>query len=152
MFHHDLSIDLRLLETKLDRLFRIILIFNYNFPGSGVLPSPLKMAKKLNEEINVDHFMPVTCLAASSLIATYDAHVLENNFKFGVLYQKHGQTTEEELFANNETSPLFDEFLDMLGQRIKLKDHKGRCFDLQDCEMSKHFEIGFLTTFSKLFA
>ncbi|XP_049876492.1 rap1 GTPase-activating protein 1 isoform X2 [Pectinophora gossypiella] len=92
---------------------------------SSIMPSPLKMAKMLNEQVNVENFMAVMCLSASSLIATYDEHVLENTFKFGVLYQKFGQTTEEELFGNNETSPAFDEFLEMLGQRIKLKDHKG---------------------------
>ncbi|XP_028156562.1 rap1 GTPase-activating protein 1-like isoform X2 [Ostrinia furnacalis] len=92
---------------------------------SSIMPSPLKMAKMLNEQVNVDNFMAVMCLNASQLIAAYDEHVLVNSFKFGVLYQKHGQTTEEELFGNNETSPAFDEFLEMLGQRIKLKDHKG---------------------------
>ncbi|XP_061719350.1 rap1 GTPase-activating protein 1 isoform X3 [Cydia pomonella] len=92
---------------------------------SGALPSPLKMAKMLNDQVNVDNFMAVMCLNASSLISTYDEHVLVATFKFGVLYQKYGQTTEEELFGNNETSPAFDEFLEMLGQRIKLKDHKG---------------------------
>ncbi|XP_026495700.1 rap1 GTPase-activating protein 1 isoform X2 [Nymphalis io] len=94
-------------------------------PNSGIMPSPLRMAKMLNDQVNVENFMAVMCLNASSLIATYDEHVLVNTFKFGVLYQKYGQTTEEELFGNNETSPAFDEFLEMLGQRIKLKDHKG---------------------------
>lgn len=61
----------------------------------------------------------------SQLIATYDEHVLVTTFKFGVLYQQFGQTTEEELFCNNVTSPAFDDFLSLLGQRIQLKDHKG---------------------------
>ncbi|XP_045500814.1 rap1 GTPase-activating protein 1 isoform X2 [Colias croceus] len=91
----------------------------------GTMQSPLKMAKMLNEQINVNNFTPVMCLNASSLIAAYDEHVLVNTFKFGVLYQKYGQTTEEELFGNNETSPVFNEFLEMLGQKIQLRDHKG---------------------------
>nr|XP_032518645.1 rap1 GTPase-activating protein 1 isoform X3 [Danaus plexippus plexippus] len=94
-------------------------------PNTGKMPSPFRMAKMLNEQINVDNFMAVMCLNASSLIAAYDEHVLVNTFKFGVLYQKYGQTTEEELFGNNETSPAFDEFLEMLGQKIQLRDHKG---------------------------
>lgn len=96
------------------------------FSGSGIMPSPLKMAKMLNEQVNVDNFMAVMCMNMSSLISAYDEHVLVNSFKFGVLYQKYGQTTEEQLFGNNETSPVFDEFLEMLGQKIKLKDHKGK--------------------------
>lgn len=88
-------------------------------------PSPIKMARLLNEQINVDNFMPVMCPKSSNLIASYDEHVLVSNFKFGILYQKHGQTTEEELFGNTNSSVAFDEFLDVLGQRIRLKDHKG---------------------------
>lgn len=83
------------------------------------------MARLLNEQINVDHFAPVLCPKTSALIASYDEHVLVSNFKFGVLYQRYGQTTEEELFGNNGTSPAFEEFLDVLGEKIKLKDHKG---------------------------
>ncbi|KAH8271076.1 hypothetical protein KR018_006782 [Drosophila ironensis] len=88
-------------------------------------PSPAKMVRLLNEQIQVDNFMPVLCPKASQLISVYDEHVLVSHFKFGVLYQRYGQTTEEELFGNQQTSPAFDEFLDVLGQRIRLKDHKG---------------------------
>ncbi|XP_055592011.1 rap1 GTPase-activating protein 1-like isoform X1 [Uranotaenia lowii] len=91
----------------------------------GSNPSPIKMARLLNEQINVDNFMPVLCPKASSLIASYDEHVLVTNFKFGVLYQRYGQTTEEELFCNSDTTPALEEFLDLLGQRIRLRDHKG---------------------------
>ncbi|XP_035908713.1 rap1 GTPase-activating protein 1 isoform X1 [Anopheles stephensi] len=91
----------------------------------GSSPSPIKMARLLNEQINVDTVTPVVCPKASALIASYDEHVLVTNFKFGVLYQRFGQTTEEELFCNSETTPAFDEFLDVLGQRIRLRDHKG---------------------------
>lgn len=62
---------------------------------------------------------------SSQLIANYDEHVLVTTFKFGVLYQQFGQTTEEEIFCNSVTSPAFDDFLSLLGQRIQLKDHKG---------------------------
>ncbi|XP_043065300.1 rap1 GTPase-activating protein 1 isoform X2 [Drosophila ficusphila] len=88
-------------------------------------PSPAKMANLLNDQIQVENFMPVLCPKASQLISVYDEHVLVSHFKFGVLYQRYGQTTEEELFGNQQTSPAFDEFLDVLGQRIRLKDHKG---------------------------
>ncbi|XP_052854152.1 rap1 GTPase-activating protein 1 isoform X2 [Drosophila gunungcola] len=88
-------------------------------------PSPAKMAQTLNPSITVENFMPVLCPKASQLISVYDEHVLVSHFKFGVLYQRYGQTTEEELFGNQQTSPAFDEFLDVLGQRIRLKDHKG---------------------------
>lgn len=91
----------------------------------GNCPSPSKMARLLNEQLNVDNFTPVLCPKASQLIANYDEHVLVSEFKFGVLYQKYGQSTEEELFCNNNTSPALDQFLSLLGQRIQLKDHRG---------------------------
>ncbi|XP_068915200.1 rap1 GTPase-activating protein 1 isoform X1 [Tenebrio molitor] len=91
----------------------------------GETPNPARMAKLLNEQLNIENFVPVLHPKASQLIANYDEHVLVTNFKFGVLYQKYGQTTEEELFCNNTTSPAFDDFLALLGQRIQLKDHKG---------------------------
>ncbi|XP_037708579.1 rap1 GTPase-activating protein 1 isoform X3 [Drosophila subpulchrella] len=88
-------------------------------------PSPAKMAHTLNENITVENFMPILCPKASQMISVYDEHVLVSHFKFGVLYQRYGQTTEEELFGNQQTSPAFDEFLDILGERIRLKDHRG---------------------------
>uniref|UniRef100_A0A3B3Z4I6 Rap-GAP domain-containing protein n=1 Tax=Poecilia mexicana TaxID=48701 RepID=A0A3B3Z4I6_9TELE len=62
---------------------------------------------------------------ASRLIVTFDEHVISNNFKFGVIYQKFGQTSEEELFGNMEESPAFIEFLEFLGTKIELHDFKG---------------------------
>lgn len=35
------------------------------------------------------------------------------------------QTSEEELFGTTEESPAFTEFLDVLGQRVQLRDFKG---------------------------
>uniref|UniRef100_T1GA28 Rap-GAP domain-containing protein n=1 Tax=Megaselia scalaris TaxID=36166 RepID=T1GA28_MEGSC len=102
-------------------------------------PSPIKMARLLNDQISVDHFMPVLCPKVSQLIASYDEHVLVSNFKFGILHQRYGQTTEEELFSNNNSSPAFEEFLDCIGQRIKLKEHK----DTAVYEVFKEREVMF---------
>lgn len=88
-------------------------------------PTPLKMARVLNDQITTDQFLPVNFPRASEAIAQYDEHVLVPNFKFGVLHQLPGQTTEEELFGNSEMTPAFEEFLNTIGRRIKLKEHKG---------------------------
>ncbi|XP_039194631.1 rap1 GTPase-activating protein 1-like isoform X4 [Crotalus tigris] len=79
--------------------------------------------------------IPISCLTefpnavqmakASQLIVAFDEHVISNNFKFGVIYQKFGQTTEEEVFSNTEESLGFLEFLDLLGDRIQLQDFRG---------------------------
>ncbi|XP_066547636.1 rap1 GTPase-activating protein 1 isoform X10 [Amia ocellicauda] len=88
-------------------------------------PNVVQMAKLVCEEVNVDRFYPVLYPKASRLVVTFDEHVISNNFKFGVIYQKFGQTTEEELFGNNEESPAFVEFLELLGHKIDLHDFKG---------------------------
>ncbi|XP_074447624.1 rap1 GTPase-activating protein 1-like isoform X13 [Larus michahellis] len=79
--------------------------------------------------------IPISCLnefpnavqmaKASQLIVAFDEHVISNNFKFGVIYQKPGQTTEEEVFSNTEESLGFLEFLDFLGDKIQLQDFRG---------------------------
>ncbi|XP_078240882.1 rap1 GTPase-activating protein 1 isoform X4 [Pogona vitticeps] len=88
-------------------------------------PNAVQMAKLLCEEVNVDRFFPVLYPKASQLIAAFDEHVISNNFKFGVIYQKTGQTTEEEVFSNTEESLGFLEFLELLGDRIQLQDFRG---------------------------
>ncbi|XP_056131460.1 rap1 GTPase-activating protein 1 isoform X1 [Lampris incognitus] len=88
-------------------------------------PNVVQMAKLVCEDINVDRFYPVLYPKASQLIVTFDEHVISNNFKFGVIYQKFGQTSEEELFGNMEESPAFVEFLEFLGEKIELHDFKG---------------------------
>uniref|UniRef100_A0A8C1JYH5 RAP1 GTPase activating protein n=2 Tax=Cyprinus carpio TaxID=7962 RepID=A0A8C1JYH5_CYPCA len=88
-------------------------------------PNVVQMAKLVSEEVNVDRFYPVLYPKASRLIVTFDEHVISNNFKFGVIYQKFAQTSEEELFGNNEESPAFVEFLEFLGEKIELHDFKG---------------------------
>uniref|UniRef100_A0A674C730 RAP1 GTPase activating protein n=1 Tax=Salmo trutta TaxID=8032 RepID=A0A674C730_SALTR len=88
-------------------------------------PNVVQMAKLVFEEVNVDRFYPVLYPKASRLVVTFDEHVISNNFKFGVIYQKFGQTTEEELFGNSDESPAFVEFLEFLGDKIELHDFKG---------------------------
>lgn len=41
--------------------------------------------------------------------------------KIGILYCKAGQSTEEEMYNNEMAGPAFEEFLDLLGQRVRLK-------------------------------
>ncbi|XP_061936605.1 rap1 GTPase-activating protein 1 isoform X7 [Apis cerana] len=91
----------------------------------GPNPSPAKMVKAINESLNVSTLMPVVCSGAGTLIARYDEHALVSRFKFGVLHQRAGQVTEEQLFGNRQITPAFQEFLDLLGQKIDLRDHKG---------------------------
>ncbi len=37
------------------------------------------------------------------------------------MYCRAGQSTEEDMYNNESTGPVFDEFLDLLGERVRLK-------------------------------
>ncbi|KYN07546.1 PREDICTED: GTPase-activating Rap/Ran-GAP domain-like protein 3 isoform X1 [Cyphomyrmex costatus] len=43
------------------------------------------------------------------------------NFKFGVIYAREGQITDDEMLSNERGSPGFESFLEILGERIRLK-------------------------------
>nr|XP_048306144.1 signal-induced proliferation-associated 1-like protein 2 isoform X3 [Myodes glareolus] len=50
-----------------------------------------------------------------------DEQGLSFQHKIGILYCKAGQSTEEEMYNNETAGPAFEEFLDLLGQRVRLK-------------------------------
>ncbi|XP_078082550.1 GTPase-activating Rap/Ran-GAP domain-like protein 3 isoform X7 [Mustelus asterias] len=47
------------------------------------------------------------------------------NFKFGVLYAKDGQLTDDEMFSNETGSDSFQKFLNLMGETITLKGWIG---------------------------
>ncbi|XP_069001795.1 rap1 GTPase-activating protein 2-like isoform X2 [Embiotoca jacksoni] len=89
------------------------------------IPSVPELAKLLCDEAAGLRFSPVLYPKASQLIVSYDEHEVNNTFKFGVIYQRFGQVSEEELFRNNEETPAFSEFLQLLGDTVELQDFKG---------------------------
>ncbi|KAI7879201.1 uncharacterized protein EV154DRAFT_524673 [Mucor mucedo] len=54
-----------------------------------------------------------------------DENSLHTKIKFGVLLIKEGQTREEEWFSNGDDSEPFNEFLNIIGHRVELKDYTG---------------------------
>ncbi|XP_035846704.1 rap1 GTPase-activating protein 2-like isoform X4 [Sander lucioperca] len=89
------------------------------------IPSVPELAKLLCDEAAGLRFSPVLYPKASQLIVNYDEHEVNNTFKFGVIYQRFGQVSEEELFRNNVETPAFTEFLQQLGDTVELQDFKG---------------------------
>ena len=84
--------------------------------------------QRLNPELTLERLHPVNTPKGPELIVNYDEHVLVNHFKFGLIYQRIGQSTEEQLFGNRIQSEALEEFLEVIGQKIKLKEHKGSVF------------------------
>ncbi|CAG0899507.1 unnamed protein product [Cyprideis torosa] len=61
-------------------------------------------------------------------MAHEDRRFPENTVRYpgiGVIHQRFGQTSEEQLFSNSLPNPALEEFLDILGRRVRLKDHEG---------------------------
>ncbi|KAJ7996235.1 hypothetical protein DPEC_G00235000 [Dallia pectoralis] len=104
------------MKTMYDRIF---------LEDLNELPSVPQLAKLLCEEAVGVRFNPVLYPKASHLIVNYDEHEVNTTFKFGVIYQRFGQVSEEELFGNNEETPAFREFLRLLGDTVDLRDFKG---------------------------
>jgi hypothetical protein len=57
----------------------------------------------------------------SEKLIELDEQYIIKNHKIGVLLCKAGQSTEEEYYNNQDSTPSFDEFLQLLGDKIRLK-------------------------------
>jgi hypothetical protein len=55
------------------------------------------------------------------LLAFEEKTLPEPRYKIGVVFQKEGQTNENEIFANNTTSAAFERFLGCIADKIQLK-------------------------------
>lgn len=53
-------------------------------------------------------------------ILKLDEQGLTNHYKVGVMYCKAGQNTEEEMYNNEEAGPIFSEFLENIGKKVRL--------------------------------
>ncbi|KAJ3117488.1 hypothetical protein HDU96_006582 [Phlyctochytrium bullatum] len=80
--------------------------------GAGIPHQCLKLCK--------DPSLP------NELLAMEERQVIRS-YKFGVVYMKDGQTTEDEMLQNRheDASPAFKQFLNFLGETIELKGWKG---------------------------
>lgn len=69
---------------------------------------------------------------------------IKSELKVGVIYVNEGQFTEEEILDNNDNSLLFEEFLQILGEKVRLKGfdkYKGgldTVHDLTGKQLTQH--------------
>lgn len=50
-----------------------------------------------------------------------DEQGLSRHYKVGIMYCKAGQSTEEQMYNNQEVGPALTEFLDTIGTTVRLK-------------------------------
>ncbi|XP_056616490.1 signal-induced proliferation-associated 1-like protein 2 isoform X3 [Triplophysa dalaica] len=73
-------------------------------------------------ELNIQCLrLAVTSPKIPDQLLKLDEQGLSFQHKVGILYCKAGQSTEEEMYNNENAGPALDEFLDLLGQRVRLK-------------------------------
>jgi hypothetical protein len=77
------------------------------------------------KEIKVERAIRILYPKVHEMIRKFDEHKVAYTHKFGVIYQRKNQTSEEELFRNRHSSPAFGEFLEILGDKIQLKGFNG---------------------------
>uniref|UniRef100_A0A6B2L7H9 Rap-GAP domain-containing protein n=1 Tax=Arcella intermedia TaxID=1963864 RepID=A0A6B2L7H9_9EUKA len=106
-----------------------------------------KLLKKLSPSYHVINLRPLP----REKLLEYEANISIKYYKFGVLYCRQGQRFEEEMYRNNVASPAFSEFLDMLGDKIALKNHSGwnAGLDTQDDRDGTHSIYNIIKTREK---
>lgn len=81
-----------------------------------------EVVRSLGKEVNVNPPLTLGQLPdTQDELLKLDQVFIKSELKVGVLYVQEDQRTEEEILDNHENSPLFDEFLQILGDKIRLK-------------------------------
>uniref|UniRef100_A0ABD2X543 Rap-GAP domain-containing protein n=1 Tax=Trichogramma kaykai TaxID=54128 RepID=A0ABD2X543_9HYME len=91
--------------------------------GGGKLPTR-ELLELVAPEVQTSCLRLGTAASEESL-ARLDEQGLSNRYKVGVLYCRAGQKTEEEMYNNQHAGPALLEFLDSIGQRIRLLGFEG---------------------------
>ena len=87
----------------------------------------LEHVKTLCPSLSLEFLTPIISRRASNVIEEFDqkASFRGKKYKFGLLYQKKGQFSEDEIFKNQEGDNNYDDFLDFIGKRQLLKGYEG---------------------------
>lgn len=73
------------------------------------------------------------------LLLKIDEQPIYTRYKVGIMYCKEGQSTEEQMYNNEHSSPAFEEFLDFLGTRVRLKGFEAYKGNVFVSKLSNHF-------------
>ncbi|XP_014613053.1 PREDICTED: uncharacterized protein LOC106791710 isoform X1 [Polistes canadensis] len=108
-----------------------ILVRAISYTVHGLIPASCVFADRYNreevvrslgKEVNINPPLTLGQLPDTpEELLKLDQAFIKSEVKVGVIYVKEEQCTEEEILDNNENSPLFEEFLQILGDKVKLK-------------------------------
>mmetsp|Transcript_19350 Transcript_19350/g.74304 ORF Transcript_19350/g.74304 Transcript_19350/m.74304 type:complete len:613 (+) Transcript_19350:308-2146(+) len=91
------------------------------FSSGGISSLKTVLGKTANPAVPKKNLKKIKNPDLVKELAHFDGSHIVLKYKFGVLYCKEGQTTEEEWFGNEHGSPGLDRFLSIIGDKIKLQ-------------------------------
>lgn len=81
-----------------------------------------EVVRSLGKEVNLQPPLTLGQLPDTpEELLKLDQVFIKSELKVGVIYVKEGQYSEEQILDNNENSPLFEEFLQLLGDKVRLR-------------------------------
>ncbi|XP_066582757.1 uncharacterized protein rsh isoform X2 [Prorops nasuta] len=81
-----------------------------------------EVVRSLGKEVNINPPLTLGQLPdTQDELLKLDQVFIKSELKVGVIYVQEGQYTEEDILDNNDNSPLFEEFLSILGDKVRLK-------------------------------
>ncbi|XP_063059540.1 signal-induced proliferation-associated protein 1 isoform X2 [Engraulis encrasicolus] len=84
--------------------------------------SPKRLLEFIMPELNLHCLrLASTSPKVRDTLLKLDEQGLNFQRKVGIMYCKAGQSTEEDMYNNESASQAFDDFLDLLGERVRLK-------------------------------
>ncbi|XP_043283597.1 uncharacterized protein rsh isoform X3 [Venturia canescens] len=108
-----------------------ILVRAISYTVHGLIPASCVFADRYNredvvrslgKEVNLNPPLTLGQLPDTpEELLKLDQVFIKSELKVGVIYVREGQYTEEEILDNNEGTPLFEEFLQILGDKVRLK-------------------------------
>ncbi|TRY78649.1 hypothetical protein TCAL_06617 [Tigriopus californicus] len=108
-----------------------VLVRAVSYTIHGLIPASCVFADRYNREevvaslgreINLNPPLTLGQLPdTSEELLKLDQVFIKSELKVGVIYVKENQYSEEEILGNNEHSENFDEFLTILGEKVRLK-------------------------------
>lgn len=123
-------------EASEKQLFRLILRTSelLTLRGSIIedsIPNPRGSGKAVSTKEVLEFVAPevqISCLKlgintpqCEQQLLKLDEQGLTNKYKVGILYCRANQSTEEEMYNNENAEPPFIEFLETIGKRVRLK-------------------------------
>ncbi|EGG16091.1 RapGAP/RanGAP domain-containing protein [Cavenderia fasciculata] len=83
-------------------------------------PSPYDILRSISPQHTQSNLKLISDQRLPQALMNLEEKQTIKGFKFGILYAQEAQTKEDEMFANVDASPEFEEFLDFIGERVQL--------------------------------